>query len=87
MKVTKYAHSCLLIEEEGAKVLTDLGSWNPEVPEITGLDAILITHEHADHFDVEKLNTLLSANPGAKVITHVAVGTKLRNASRLRASQ
>lgn len=80
MKVTKYAHSCLLIEIGDTKILTDLGLWNPEVPEVTDLDMILITHEHADHFDIEKLKTLLYANSQAKVVTHVAVGEKLQEA-------
>ena len=78
MKITKYAHSCLLIEIDGAKILTDLGSWNPEIPDVSDLNAILITHEHADHFDIEKLKMLLSKNLQAKVITHAAVGSKLQ---------
>ena len=78
MKVTKYAHSCLLLEVDNAKILTDLGSWNPEVPAVSGLNAILITHEHADHFDIEKLKTLIANNPEAKLITHAAVGAKLQ---------
>lgn len=80
MRITKYAHSCLLIEIDGARILTDLGSWNPEVPEVSSLTAILITHEHADHFDIEKLKTLVSKNPEAKFITHAAVGAKLQEA-------
>lgn len=80
MKITKYAHSCLLLEVDGVKTLTDLGSWNPEVPEVSDLNVILITHEHADHFDIEKLKTLVSKNPEAKVITHRAVGAKLQEA-------
>lgn len=80
MKVTKFAHSCLLIEVDGAKILTDLGSWNSEVPEVSNLDAVLITHEHQDHFDINKLKELLAKNVGAKVITHAAVGEKLREA-------
>lgn len=63
MKITKFAHSCLLIEVAGAKILTDLGSWNPEIPEVSGLNAILITHEHTDHFDIEKLKAVVSNNP------------------------
>lgn len=80
MKITKFAHSCLLIEVDGTKILTDLGSWNPEVPDVSGLDAVLITHEHQDHFDIEKLKALLAQNEDVKVITHVAVGEKLREA-------
>lgn len=80
MKVTKFDHSCLLVEDDGTKVLTDLGSWNKELPSISGLDAVLITHEHQDHFDLEKLKVLLASNPQAVVITHDAVGAKLQEA-------
>lgn len=80
MKVTKYTHSCLLIEVENVSILTDLGSWNITVPDVSNLNVVLITHEHADHFEVEKLKVILEKNPNAKVITHAAVGSKLDDA-------
>jgi L-ascorbate metabolism protein UlaG (beta-lactamase superfamily) len=33
------------------------------------LDAVLITHQHFDHLDVDKLPALLEANPNAQLIT------------------
>lgn len=80
MKITKHAQSCLLIEVDGVKLLTDIGSYSTEVPDVSGLSCVLITHEHQDHFDLEKLQTVLSQNPEAKVITHTAVGEKLTEA-------
>lgn len=80
MKVTKYAHSCLLIEVNGIRILTDLGSMNTQIPDIADLSAVLITHEHQDHFEPEKLKIILQKNPSAKVITHAAVGAKLDEA-------
>ena len=80
MKVTKYAQSCLVIEEKGVKILTDIGSYSETVPDVTGLAAVLITHEHQDHFDLPKLQEVLAHNPEAQVITHTAVGEKLSEA-------
>jgi len=80
MKITKYAQSCLLVEVDGVKLLTDIGSYSLEVPDVTGLSAVLITHEHQDHFDLPKLQEVLTHNPDARVITHAGVGEKLAEA-------
>lgn len=79
MKVTKYAHACLLVEEGDAKLLIDPGVYN-ETPSVEGLDVVLITHEHADHCDIEQLKEVLSKNPDAVVVTHPGVGKVLEEA-------
>lgn len=79
MRITKYGHACLLVEESAAKILIDPGTFNA-TPHVEGLDAILITHEHADHCDIPQLKEILSRNPGAEVITHVGVGKVLTEA-------
>lgn len=79
MKITKYGHACLLVEVNGAKVLTDPGVWNV-APDATGLDAIVITHEHQDHCDLPQLRQVIANNPGVRVITHSGVGKILQEA-------
>ncbi len=74
MKLTKYGHCCLLIEIKGKRVLTDPGAFSDGFKNITNLDLILITHEHADHLHTSSLQRLLSLNPQAKVITNAGVG-------------
>jgi L-ascorbate metabolism protein UlaG (beta-lactamase superfamily) len=76
MTITKYGHSCLLIETNGTRILTDVGSWN-ETPDATGVNAIVITHEHGDHFDLDKIKAVLANNPDAAVVTHAAVAKLL----------
>jgi len=54
MKITKYLHSCLLLENEGKKLLIDPGFFsfveNKFAPENIGrVDAVLLTHKHLDH--------------------------------------
>lgn len=72
MKITKFGHCCLLIEENGVRVLTDPGNWN-DTPEVTDIDAILISHEHGDHIHIESLKKILSDNSNATVYTHEGV--------------
>lgn len=73
MNITKFGHCCLLIEENGVRILTDPGNYN-ETPMVTGVDAVLITHEHQDHCHIESLQIILVKNPGARVMTHAGVG-------------
>lgn len=76
MNITKYGHACLLVEEGRAKILLDPGMWNP-TPKAEGIDAVLITHEHQDHIDIEQLKKVLVKNPSAVVYTHAALHTLL----------
>ena len=69
MRITKFGHSCLLIEEQSAKLLLDPGSFSHDLDTVAGLDAILITHQHADHVDPVMLRRLLTDNSMATVYT------------------
>ncbi|GFG54294.1 MBL fold metallo-hydrolase [Mycolicibacterium agri] len=69
MQLTHFGHSCLLAEfkkdSESTAVLFDPGTFSHGFEGITGLDAILITHQHPDHADTERLPALVDANPQA----------------------
>lgn len=82
MKITKIGHCCLVVKEQGLTILTDPGAWTVEQNSLKGIDIVLITHEHADHFHVDSLKQILSNNPEAKVVTNSAVG-KILDAERI----
>lgn len=65
MKITKYGHSCLHIVDGAASVLIDPGTFSQGFETLSGLTAVLITHQHPDHVDQQRLGGLLRANPGA----------------------
>lgn len=69
MRITKYGHACLLIEDADARLLLDPGVFSAGFEELTGLTGVLITHQHADHLDQDKLPALLERNPGAVLHT------------------
>ncbi len=68
MKITKFGHCCLLIEEQGTRILTDPGIFSTTQNEIKDLDVIVITHEHPDHFHIESLKKVLENNPNIPII-------------------
>jgi len=67
MRVTHLGHSCLLVEVADTRVLIDPGSFSAGFEDLRDLDAIVITHQHADHLDQERLPALLEANRRAAV--------------------
>ena len=50
---------------EETTILFDPGTFSHGFEGITGLSAILITHQHPDHADTERLPALVDANPQA----------------------
>jgi L-ascorbate metabolism protein UlaG (beta-lactamase superfamily) len=69
MRLTKFGHSCLLVEEGRARMLLDPGVLSGGFEELEGLTALLFTHQHGDHLDPERLRGLLDRNPGARVVS------------------
>jgi L-ascorbate metabolism protein UlaG (beta-lactamase superfamily) len=82
MNIRKIGHCCLRIEVDGVVILTDPGNYSDGQNSLTGIDAVLITHEHADHFHLESLNEVLRNNPEAQVVTNASVGKLLAEEGR-----
>lgn len=76
--ITKLVHSCVLIEAGGRRTLIDPGSftWNDarfDLSAVEGVDAILITHEHADHVNIDLVRGALERSNAATVETTAAL--------------
>ena len=77
MTLKKLGHCCLLIKTNNLTILTDPGNFSVAQNALTGIDIVLITHEHADHLHTDSLKEVLKHNPQARVITNTGVGKKL----------
>ena len=75
MRLTKYSHACVRLEGDGVLVI-DPGVFS-EAEALDGVDAVLITHEHFDHLDVDALTDALAKRPAVRIFTHPDVVPKL----------
>jgi L-ascorbate metabolism protein UlaG (beta-lactamase superfamily) len=77
LTLSKFRHSCLLIQIGDARILLDPGVFSAGFETLTDLTAVLITHQHFDHLDVDRLEELLEANPQAELIADKASAAQL----------
>ncbi len=68
MQLTHLGHACLLVEIADTRILVDPGNLDPGWHDVRDLDAVVVTHAHPDHLDLDRLPGLLAANPQARVI-------------------
>jgi L-ascorbate metabolism protein UlaG (beta-lactamase superfamily) len=78
VRVTKNTHACIRFEgaAAGGVLVVDPGAFG-ERDALDGADAVLITHEHADHLDVALLREHLEKHPETVVFAHPDVAPKI----------
>ncbi|MFF9405065.1 MBL fold metallo-hydrolase [Streptomyces anandii] len=76
MKLTKKTHACVRLEKDGRTLVVDPGMFTEE-DAVAGAEAVLVTHEHPDHFDEARLRAALEADPELAVWTLRSVADRL----------
>jgi len=66
MRVTKQEHACLILETAGKTLVIDPGVFTTALIGLNDVVAVVITHEHGDHWTADQLNHILDRNPGVK---------------------
>ncbi|WP_405970576.1 MBL fold metallo-hydrolase [Streptomyces sp. NBC_00988] len=81
MNLTHFGHACVLAafetSEGSTRLLLDPGTYASGFEDARDLDAILFTHEHPDHLDVDRLHGLVKANPGVRLIAAPGASARL----------
>lgn len=72
MRLTKFGHACVRLEDQGTTIVLDPGMFTDATP-LDGASAVLITHEHPDHYRPDLLRST-----DAPVFTIAAVAEKIR---------
>lgn len=76
MRLTKFGHACVRIEKDGRRLVVDPGGLT-EPQALDGADAVLVTHEHFDHFSEEALRRAAEDNPALRIWTNSSVAGQL----------
>lgn len=80
MKITKYEHACLVIEDAGKKLVIDPGKYAESLPQdLKDVTGIVITHVHQDHFNHSRVENLLNNNPGAEICSTQQVADEMKS--------
>ncbi|WP_214417082.1 MBL fold metallo-hydrolase [Sphaerisporangium fuscum] len=76
MELTKFGHACVRVQRDGRRLVIDPGGLtDPEVLE--GAAAVLVTHEHFDHFSESTLRAAAETNPELQIWTNGSLAGRL----------
>jgi L-ascorbate metabolism protein UlaG (beta-lactamase superfamily) len=76
MELTKFGHACVRLAKEDQRLVIDPGVFTDPAA-LDGAAAVLVTHEHADHFNEAPLRAAAEANPALEIWTNASVASKL----------
>ncbi|QHC33049.1 MBL fold metallo-hydrolase [Streptomyces sp. HF10] len=76
MELTKFGHACVRLEKDGRRLVIDPGGLT-DPRALEDADAVLVTHEHFDHFSEEVLRRAAAARPGLRIWTDSSVAKRL----------
>ncbi len=84
MRITKLGHACVRLEVDGAVVVVDPGSFTPEADATDGATAVLLTHEHPDHWSLDHLRRTDAPILTIRAVADAVVAAAPELADRLR---
>lgn len=67
MRVTKHEHACMRLELEDKTLIIDPGAYTLPLNNLHGVVAVVVTHEHPDHWTDEHLDRIHEIFPGIPI--------------------
>ncbi len=68
MKITKFEHACFVVEQDGKSLIVDPGGYTTDLVIPDNVVAVVITHNHTDHYNDDHLRQIASKNPDAVIV-------------------
>ena len=76
MELIKYGHACVVLCEGERRLVVDPGAFTDPAA-LDGASAVLVTHEHPDHFLADRLRAAMDADPALEIWTNGSVAGQL----------
>jgi L-ascorbate metabolism protein UlaG (beta-lactamase superfamily) len=76
VQLTKHGHACVVLSDGDRRLVVDPGGFTAD-DAWAGASALLVTHEHMDHFVPDKVRAALEADPALELWTNSAVAEQL----------
>jgi len=76
MELIKQGHACVVLRDGDRRLVIDPGAFTAPSA-LDGATAVLVTHEHADHFAPDTVRAALDADPALEVWTNPSVAAQL----------
>lgn len=77
MEITKFEHACVTVTKEGKTIVIDPGQLTTDFVVPENVIAIIITHSHADHFDLDTIEAIMARNNGALILAPADITAQL----------
>jgi L-ascorbate metabolism protein UlaG (beta-lactamase superfamily) len=77
MRITKFEHANFVVEAENKRLVVDPGSFTRLLDDAHDVVAIVVTHEHPDHWTPEQLSAILANNSDAKIFAPQGAATAI----------
>jgi L-ascorbate metabolism protein UlaG (beta-lactamase superfamily) len=73
MKLTKYEHACFTVEKHNQLIVVDPGGFSSDFIAPANVVAVIVTHQHGDHFDPDILAAIYAKNPESLLLADQAI--------------
>jgi len=77
MQLTKFTHSCVRFDDGERCLVLDPGGFSEVETALDGASGVLITHEHADHLDEDRLRAAAGKDPRLRIWAPAGVAQTL----------
>ncbi len=67
MRITKYEHATVTLDKNGRRLIIDPGAFLASLTDLDDVVAVVLTHEHPDHWAPQALDRILEQNPGIPI--------------------